>query len=535
MADQVQLDMSTFQPIQNAQTQQQPQQSQQPSGAGVSLDMSTFQPLLDLSNKQGEGTYQMTDQSGNTVAVPYSQVSQATKTGYNFADSDTFNRFRKDVSADPNNKGDSWNWFSSPNLTPEQQTVVEQQNKSQLGQAATGVVKGVGDLGNMIANTPSAIVHSLPPVAFMDSVKQSVPIIDAYEQARSSGASVYDALQAANEQAKKQSAVMQTIKQTVAEFQKNPTQETARLVTNAAGLLAMAYATGGAGAGADAEAAGVGAEGAEAATGAEAGADAATPAATATPAVKSPGLIKQILNPEGANQPMAQSAVRNAVSTSAQDAGTATDDMLSNIKSQPILKNGETIIDDHLNALRQQSKDAYAAMDDAAGMDLKAEKAQLANDQYKLGNLGNTDADINARGNLIEAINDSTDRIAEAEQKLTDAGIDPKAADRIHQQLRAGLDFKKALVQSSDSNGVVNVDKLLTASKNLRFSKYGDRLSQFFGSDDAADSYMSQLQQAQDLGIHAMKANGIAKLVGKWTAAGIIGGGAAHVGFELLK
>jgi hypothetical protein len=257
---------------------------------------------------------------------------------------------------------------------------------------------------------------------------------------------------------------------------------------------------------------------------------AATPEADAQPS-----LLKQVVKGEDVNQPAAQSAVRNAVQSSAKSAGTDTDQLVSDINNQPILKNGQTVIDDHLNALRQNEKAAYQQVDDTVGFDLKAERAQLSNDQYKLSQLGNTDADINARGNLIEAINDSEGRIADAQAKLKNAGIDPKAADGIHQQRMAGMDFKKALVQSTAPDGTVNVDSLLNKSKALRFSKFGDRLTQFFGSQEAADSYMSQLQLAHELGVHAMKWNGIGKLVGKWIAGGLIGGGAAGLGYEVLK
>jgi hypothetical protein len=60
---------------------------------------------------------------------------------------------------------------------------------------------------------------------------------------------------------------------------------------------------------------------------------------------------------------------------------------------------------DHLSSLQKTEETAYQKVDSTVGFDLKAEKAQLANDQYKLSQLGNTDSDITQRGNLIEAIN----------------------------------------------------------------------------------------------------------------------------------
>lgn len=52
-------------------------------------------------------------------------------------------------------------------------------------------------------------------------------------------------------------------------------------------------------------------------------------------------------------------------------------------------------------------------------------------------------------------------------------------------------------------------------AKNLRFSKYGDRLEQFFGSKDAADNYVSELQRMDDLGAHAATKQWVAKWAGR--------------------
>lgn len=98
---------------------------------------------------------------------------------------------------------------------------------------------------------------------------------------------------------------------------------------------------------------------------------------------------------------------------------------------------------------------------------------------------------------------------------LKAAGIDPTDADALHQQRMAGMDFKKLLARATAPDGSVDVDKLLNGSKLLRFTKYGDSLTQFFGSKDAADAYMTQLQKAQELGAHALKMQGVAKLLGK--------------------
>jgi hypothetical protein len=227
-----------------------------------------------------------------------------------------------------------------------------------------------------------------------------------------------------------------------------------------------------------------------------------------------PGILQQVIKGEKVAQQPAQAAVRQAAGAG---------------EEAPVLQGNTTVLDEPLANLKQQETAAYKQVDDAAGFDLKAEKAQLANDQYKLAHLGNTDADITARGNLRDAINDSQDRIDAAEQALQEAGIDPKAADTLHQTRMAGLDFKKALVRNTNPDGTINMDGLLTASKNLRFTKYGDRLQQFMG-EDGADKFMSQLQQAQELGSHAMKAQAIAKLIAKWAVPGSV-----VTGYEVLR
>jgi hypothetical protein len=233
--------------------------------------------------------------------------------------------------------------------------------------------------------------------------------------------------------------------------------------------------------------------------------------------VPKPGIVKQVMQGEKVAQPPAQAAIRQGVQSSTT----------ADTEGQALIEGNKTIVDDHLADLKTREQAAYKKVDDAAGFDVKAEKAQLANDQYKLKQLGNTDADVTQRGNLIESINDSTDRISQAEAKLKEAGIDPDEADAIHKQRMAGGDFKKALIQNVSSDGQsVNVDGLLNAAKKLRFSKYGDRLEQFMGSKENADTFMNQLESAQKLGVHAMKAQRVAKWLG------VIGGGA--LGAEIV-
>ncbi len=246
-------------------------------------------------------------------------------------------------------------------------------------------------------------------------------------------------------------------------------------------------------------------------------------------------IVNQIVKGKAVNQPGTESAIRSAVQRGTETTGTAEESLAANIENQPIAKGNQTVVDEQLNALRQKEADAYKTLDETAGFDLKAEKAQLANDKYKLSQLGNTDTDVLQRGNLVDAINDSTDRIAEAEVKLKAADIDPKLGDTIHQQRMATQDIRKMLVKNTGADGSLNVKGLLNDSKNLRNSKYGDRLAQAWGSD-TADTFQSRLQQMDKLGAHAVTARWAAGIIGyeviKHTL-GSTGGTAAKIATEL--
>jgi hypothetical protein len=255
-------------------------------------------------------------------------------------------------------------------------------------------------------------------------------------------------------------------------------------------------------------------------------------------APKAAGLARDVIQGEDVAQPGTQAAVRSGVQASTEAAGTADESVAANIKSNPIVNGGSTVVDEPLATLREQEQAAYAKVDDAVGFDLKAEKAQLANDQFKLKQLGNTDADVTARGNLTDSINDSQDRITEAEQTLRDGGIDPDEADTLHQQRMAGQDFRKSLVKNTNAgDGSLNVDGLLNDAKNLQNSKFGNRLEQFMGKDGAAN-YVDQLQKMQKQGASAAKAQSIAKTIGKYVgigAASAVGlGGVAHLAGKFI-
>jgi hypothetical protein len=248
-------------------------------------------------------------------------------------------------------------------------------------------------------------------------------------------------------------------------------------------------------------------------------------------AAKNSETVQGVLKGEKVAQPGAQAAVRSGVQAGAEAAGTADEAMAAHIENQPLLRGNQTVVDKPLSALQERETVAYKKMDEVAGFDVKALRDKLATDQYNLKQLGSSDPDKGGR--LIEAINDSTDRIADAEAKMKLADVNPKTADAIHQQRMAGQDFKKVLVKNTNPDGSVHVDGLLKDSKNLRFNKYGDRLGQFMGND-AAETYMSELQEMQKLGAHAVKARWIAGILGTLALGGSTVAKISHIGAALV-
>jgi hypothetical protein len=401
--------------------------------------------------------------------------------------------------------------------TPEGHAAAVAQREAQHP-IVTGLGEAAGDVWDAVKSMANPLNSGLAGATTQayEHIKEAVPLFQTYENARANGKTVMESLGEANAKAKQIHDAQDVVKQRVDEFKKNPTVATTRAVADAAALAATMWT----GEPLEAPAASAEAQAAGAVT------HVFDPATGELSPVPKPGIIQQVLKGEKVAQPQAEAAVRSGVQASTEAAGTADESMANNIQNQPLMKGNETVIDEHLSTLKEREQAAYDKMDEAAGFDVKAEKQQLANDQYKLNQLGNTDADVTQKGNLIESINDSQARIADAEAAMKEAGVDPKAADAIHQQRMAGNDFKKALVKNISPDGTVNVNGLLNASKNLRFAKYGDRLAQFLGSPEAADSFMADLGKAQELGAHALKAQNIAKMVLKYAphAIGTIGG-----------
>lgn len=247
-----------------------------------------------------------------------------------------------------------------------------------------------------------------------------------------------------------------------------------------------------------------------------AGVGAASGAVQGVPELKIKNPFRQAIEGAKVAQEPAQAAVREGVSAAGSPVPA----------NAPMVTGNQTILDNTIADVSKQAKAAYQQVDDVVGFDLKAEKQALANDQYKIKQLGNTPADQAARKATQAAIDDSTNRIAIAEAKLKAANVDPAAADQLFTKQKAAETMRKVIANSTLPDGTVKVDSLIRQSQALRFTKYGDRLEQLMGKQ-AAQQYMDDLVAAQKAGIHAMKVQKIAL----WTAGllGLSGSAVAHL------
>jgi hypothetical protein len=216
------------------------------------------------------------------------------------------------------------------------------------------------------------------------------------------------------------------------------------------------------------------------------------------------GIASEIRHGSDVAQPGAQEAVRTAVGAK---------------PGVPIVQGatGTSVMDDVVGNLDKMRRDLYAQASEKAGFDVRQAKEQLTSAQQRLKLMEGTDS--------VDIADQARQQVAELQEKLASANdADPalmKAADQAHGKYAAAQQFRKALVRASDVDGTVNVPKLLTASKNLRFTKYGDQLEAFMGKAQA-DEYMQHLEAMRDMGAHAATVQNVAKWVAKIAGGGLL-------------
>ena len=137
------------------------------SNAKPIFDMSQAKPIsspsIDLTNQQGQGTYQMRDTTGKVVGVPYGQVPQARQQGYRMADDQNSWRYQKDYN------------YASTGPGHEAAYAQSDQNSPLPQQAISGVVKGIGTIGKPVMDVVGRL-GGVPQNAIDSSLQAQTPM-----------------------------------------------------------------------------------------------------------------------------------------------------------------------------------------------------------------------------------------------------------------------------------------------------------------------------------------------------------------------
>jgi hypothetical protein len=372
-------------------------------------------------------------------------------------------------------------------------------------------------------NLAVGIWHQLPPVELYDQTKQALPVINAYEKARSTGATVGDAIKAADAQARSQNGVGQRIQEAVAAFKANPTRESVKTMLDAA-VLAASTLIGGEAVAPEVAGGEASLEDLEAAN-----------AAKAAQAAPKPGLVQNVLKGEQVAQAPAKQALRSGANAAAQDAGVATK-VAPAAETQPI----RSLMDKPIAELAKTERATYDAINKAAGTDLK----DLYDYRSELQDALDDPTNVANRTSLQKEMKVTQGQIDKAEASAAKNGVKPDAlthAKAMTQQRYAMMDLKKKLfdnesvVSGNLEHGVtedINVKSAIRQLENLdkpsKFAPEGTptRLQQALG-EDGARALKQSLYDAQNAGQSALTKQKWATYLGTG-----IGGGTA---IELLS
>jgi hypothetical protein len=387
-----------------------------------------------------------------------------------------------------------------------------QQQTQDIGQ---GISKAGSDVAGAVKSIPSAVYHANPLIQVNDSIKQSLPILDAYEKTRSGGGSVADAITAANDQADKQNGVGKMLQDRVADFKKNPTQESVRGILDIAALAASIYGGGEAVGGEAATEEGTGeleastdaaseAETAPTANNSPAEGSSTPQTPTSPPTASSPGIvqkIKQAVSPNEATQPGAQAGMREA----------------AGIPEGQSLRTGIDV-----ETPMKVAKDLYGQIDEAAGTDFKGlydklDTAQDAAREAASGSAEEAKAELNIK-NTQDAIDEAKQMAAK--QGIQDVDKSLAKADAKFTEAQANKDLnskffnRQGIIKGNTAHGspeTIDVDKGIDALENLdKKNKFGvSRLQQSSLGEDGAFKLKQALYDAQKTGAKVLTRNKI--------------------------
>jgi hypothetical protein len=326
---------------------------------------------------------------------------------------------------------------------------------SGIGQGAESLLQPVF---HPIDTVENIVKQSLPPFQVYDSLKKAYPLIQTYENARSQGQSVWQSIAAANDHARQQDAAAQAVDKAIADYKKNPTQTTAKILTQVAGTVAM-LAAGGSGATAEAETPAIAPTAAETAPAAEATEAAETSKLTnPVESAVNKAVTKSNL-PEGQPasvaptgediQPNLQQGIRDTMKRIAEKEGVAP-------STAPSIRG---VVEETADNVYAKSKAQFAPLDEATGGNVSRYDNQIRNVNRALQNVTDDaeETKLLARKANLEASQEAAFEQAKAK------GVDPKLVDE------AKANYKKAQALYDVDNQV----KMSTSGSRPNIGKPG--------------------------------------------------------------
>lgn len=342
----------------------------------------------------------------------------------------------------------------------------------------TAVGKGSGEaLGDVWNTVKGMVTHPVESAGGLVSagndvylhIKQSIPIIQAYEGARSQGKGVIESLNEANEEARKQHEATDILKQRVDEFKKNPGQESVRAIANAATIAATMWDGGKLNPGslpAATESAAVEAPAAAAAT-------------EAAPAAAKPGIVSKVTAPlqKSSVQPALQQSIRDAVGSVADEAGVA----------KPDAKSIGKVVENTADNVYAKSKGLYKVVDEATGGRVQRFSDRLKNIQRQLDNLTGTEEDIAKEESLLKARQQTEDAMQDAFADAKAKGVDPKVVDEASNAFKKSqalydLNHNVRMARSGASPDIVDPKAAAKNPEIVDPEKFFKRIDQLHGS-----------------------------------------------------
>jgi hypothetical protein len=381
----------------------------------------------------------------------------------------------------------------------------------------SGFIKAVPSIAKSLWN-------NLPPVQLADSMKQILPMLDAYEKKRAGGASISDSIKATDDIAKQHVKNISALTPILDAFKANPTRETARMLTDAAAIAAATFLGGAAGEAAAPEA------------------DVAANAADATAGLpKGPPnpFRRMTMNPADRGALATQEPAQTALRTATADAGKATG-------TAPSTGGIRTLQSDNIPAIAKVERATYDALNKASGTDLKSlydSREQLQDALDDPTNIANIDK-------LQEKLDNTNTNIRNGEAQAIHNKVSPKTLDNakaLTQKRYAMEDADKkifnnnSLIKGNAANGTnetLNVDGAIKQLEDLdkpsKFAPRGSptRLEQAYGKE-GADKLKQSFYDAQTKGQKFMNSRSLRNTLLKYGVPGAAG--AAGVAYEALK